>query len=135
MSKEVKEYITLFEEFFDEISKEELSAILSKIESRKYNGITVSDYLNSLDSNIDVLKDFYRHNEIITHFENSEHKNAPIPSSLTKGVIKGEHAQSIELGEFSTPVLLNDVQEFSSAGRNQAYYFPGGDNYGYRLAA
>lgn len=135
MSKEVKGYITLFEEFFDEISKEELSAVLSKIESRKYHGITVSEYLNSLDTNIDVLKDFYRHNEIFTHFENAEFKNSPIPSFLTNVVIKGEHAQSIELGEFSTPVLLNNVQEFSNSDRNQAYYSPGGDNYGYRLAA
>jgi len=135
MSKEIKEHIALFEEFFDEISKDELSAMLSKIESRKSHGITVNDYLNSIDSNIDILKDFYRPNEIITYFENTGQKNTLIPSSLTKDVIQSERVQSVEFGEFSTSDLLNDIQEFSTAGSKPAYYGPGGDNFGYRLAA
>ena len=42
-----KDYITLLNDFFAEISKEELSAIISQIEDRKHHGITVNEYLDS----------------------------------------------------------------------------------------
>lgn len=135
MSKDVKEYITLFQEFFNEISKEELSIVLSKIESRKYHGITVIDYLQSIESNIDVLTGFHGHNEIITHFENSEHNNIPIPSSLANGGIKSGYTLNIELEQYSSPILFNEVQGFSGDVEDHASYVPGGDNESYRLAA
>ena len=132
--KKEKDYITLFNNFFDKISKEELSSIISQIDGRKYHNITVAEYLDSISSNIDVFSVFNGQAEILTQFECNRDIIPPISCSFSNLEEMSVNVQSFDIEELLS-TRENKYQEVTVTPVKEASYSPAGDNYSYRLAA